>query len=277
MSRCDSHVHVVGPIERYPQLPNRSGIMAPAEVPALRQLGAAHGITRFVIVQPSFYGTDNSMLLDALDALGGHGRGVAVIDNNGIAQNVLEGWGRRGVCGLRINIYSPIGPPKELAETFNAMARIAQPLGWHVEVIASLPEIARHADLFGSAKVPVVLDHYGVYGAARPNSSKDAQRMLDLLRAPHVWMKLSAPYRVSDNPLQTKPDKEWLAAMLDAGEERCVWGSDWPHTPPHENTEPAYRPIAYAALVNDFVAALGDAALAERIMRDNPARLYGFS
>ncbi len=41
-----------------------------------------------------------------------------------------------------------------------------------------------------------------------------ARRLLELLRLPHVWMKLSAPYRVSTDPLATRPDRRWLDAIL---------------------------------------------------------------
>jgi hypothetical protein len=45
--------------------------------------------------------------------------------------------------------------------------------------------------------------------------------------------------------------------------------------------KPAHRAAACAALsyerlVDDFVAALGSDAIADRILRDNPARLYRF-
>ena len=274
MSRCDSHVHIIGPTERYPQLANRSGVMGVADVAALKAHGAPHGISRFVVVQPSFYGTDNSMLLDALAPLGMNGRGVAVVGANGAPEHVLAGWAERGVCGLRINVYSPIGAPRSLPATFTIMADIARPLGWHVEVIAALPQIAEHADLFAAADVPVVIDHYGVYGDARPDS-QNGRRLLELMTASNVWMKLSAPYRVSSNPLDTKPNRAWLTALIEAAPERCVWGSDWPHTPAHESTEPAYRPIDYAALVKDFLGAL-DGELRDAVMQHNPARLYGF-
>src|SRR5439155_6934047 len=78
--RCDSHVHIVGPIQKYPQVPERTYLAGVASVETLKRLGEKRGITRFVIVQPSFYGTDNSMTMDTLDALGGNGRGVAVVD-----------------------------------------------------------------------------------------------------------------------------------------------------------------------------------------------------
>jgi hypothetical protein len=37
-----------------------------------------------------------------------------------------------------------------------------------------------------------------------------------------------------------------------------------------------YRGLRYETLVDDFITATGSAELAERILSDNPARLYGF-
>ena len=42
------------------------------------------------------------------------------------------------------------------------------------------------------------------------------------------------------------------------------------------NAAAPYRDLSYDALVNDFIAALPSPRLADQIMRDNPARLYGF-
>ena len=78
--RCDTHVHIVGPIGRYPQIPSRTYLAGVAPLDELRRHGAARGVRRFVIVQPSFYGTDNTLLLESLDILGPDGRGVAVIE-----------------------------------------------------------------------------------------------------------------------------------------------------------------------------------------------------
>ena len=67
--RCDCHVHIVGSADKYPQVPERAYLAGVASVETLQRLGAARGISRFVVVQPSFYGADNSATLDALDAL----------------------------------------------------------------------------------------------------------------------------------------------------------------------------------------------------------------
>jgi 2-pyrone-4,6-dicarboxylate lactonase len=50
-------------------------------------------------VQPSFYGTDNSALLDGLDRLGTLGRGVAVVDPAVMPRETLADFHRRGVRG----------------------------------------------------------------------------------------------------------------------------------------------------------------------------------
>ena len=279
--RCDCHVHVVGPSDRYPQLPSRTYLADVATLDTLRRLGAGRGVTRFVIVQPSFYGTDNTLLLQSLDALQGEGRGVAVVDP-ATPQATLDDYARRGVHGVRLNLYSSAGraDARPVDETFATLAALAQRMRWHVEVIAALDILARHADMLARAPVPVVIDHYGVYGNAVPDSA-DARRLLELLRLPHVWMKLSAPYRVSADPLATRPDRIWLDAILACAAERCVWGSDWPHTPPHEqhngpDVVGAYRLLSYDGLVDDFIAALGSSTRADRILRDNAARLYEF-
>ncbi len=71
-------------------------------------------------------------------------------------------------------------------------------------------------------------------------------------------MKLSAPYRHDRGPLNMVPDREWIAALLDAAPDRCVWGSDWPHPPPHDaqkgaDREAPYRALSYQALVDEFL------------------------
>jgi predicted TIM-barrel fold metal-dependent hydrolase len=143
-----------------------------------------------------------------------------------------------------------------------------------------LPLLLANSDALAQAPVPVVIDHYGLYGDRRPDSV-EGRRLLDLVALPHVWIKLSAPYRHDRGPLNTTPDREWLAALIGAAPGRCVWGSDWPHPPPHEQQRGAglqapYRALSYAALVDDFLAALPSADMAEPIMSANAARLYDF-
>jgi predicted TIM-barrel fold metal-dependent hydrolase len=280
--RCDSHVHIVGAIERYPQVPTRTYEAGPAALDDLLQRGLERDITRFVLVQPSFYGTDNTLLLEGLDALGPDGRGVAVIDPAATAPDELVAWDRCGVRGLRLNLYSAAAARHagRLERALEVQAAAVRPLGWHVEVIATLGVLTENAAAIAGAGATVVIDHYGLYGTAVPHGA-EGKRLLDLFALPHVWVKLSGTYRVGADPMKTSPDKAWLVAILEVAAGRCVWGSDWPHTPPHEAQGDEtkvlpYRALSYAGLVDEFIEAVGSAELAGRILQDNPARLYGF-
>jgi predicted TIM-barrel fold metal-dependent hydrolase len=278
--RCDSHIHVVGPPERYPQLPNRTYLAGPATLAHIERVAAPRDVRRFVIVQPSFYGTDNSLLLESLDELGGRGRGVAVIEPGALSTRELLDHSARGVRGLRINLYSPLGEKTSLQVRFKTVETLARNLNWHVEVIAPLKILAQESVLLARSAVPVVIDHYGLYTGHAPHRA-EGKILVELVGLPHVWMKLSAPYRSSYDPLAMHPDPIWLAEFLNAAPERCVWGSDWPHTPPHEkqgdgNKMLPYRALRYETVVDEFRAAVGSDELSERILSVNPAKLYGF-
>ena len=278
--RCDSHVHIVGPADRYPQVAERTYLADVATLKQLERVSASRSIRRFVIVQPSFYGTDNGMLLEGLDALAGRGRGVAVINPDTTSARTLSGMASQGVRGLRLNLYSPLREKAPLAARFEAVEGHARELNWHIEVVAPIKLLSENASLLRNSRVPVVIDHYGLYAGTNPGQP-DGISLLELLARPHVWIKLSAPYRVSADPLATRADPAWIGAILKVASDRCVWGSDWPHTPQHDQhmggaVLSPYRSLRYETLVDDFMAATGSMELAERILSDNPARLYDF-
>jgi predicted TIM-barrel fold metal-dependent hydrolase len=278
--RCDSHVHIVGPADRYPQVAERTYLADVASLKQLERVSASRAVRRFVIVQPSFYGTDNSMLLEGLGALAGRGRGVAVINPETTSARTLSGMASQGVRGLRLNLYSPLREKAPLAVRFEAVEGHARELNWHIEVIAPIRLLSENASLLQNSRVPIVIDHYGLYVGTRPDQP-EGMSLLELLVQPHVWIKLSAPYRVNVDPLATRADPAWVHSILKVAADRCVWGSDWPHTPPHEeHTGSAvllpYRSLRYETLVDEFMAVTGSAELSERILSDNPARLYGF-
>ena len=206
---------------------------------------------------------------------------MAVVEPGSLSIRELMKMKERGVRGLRINLYSPLGSNAPLQTRFNALQSTARDMDWHIEVIAPLKVLAQESVLLASAKVPVVLDHYGLYTGFAPHRA-EGRLLIELLSLPHIWMKLSAPYRSSYDALATHPDAIWLAEMLKAAPDRCVWGSDWPHTPPHEAQGDGeklvpYRSLRYTDVFDDFCVAVGSAELCERILTDNAAKLYGFA
>ncbi|MET1115769.1 MAG: amidohydrolase family protein [Comamonas sp.] len=107
------------------------------------------------------------------------------------------------------------------------------------------------------------------------------RELLSLVRGGHAYVKLSAPYRLIDEELGA--DGEAMArALIDANPERMLWGTDWPHTGPWpgrtrdlEVPEP-FHPVDDGAMLAMF-GRWTDAAERQRILVDNPARLYQFT
>ena len=279
---CDCHVHVAGPTDRFPQSATRSYTAPAAPLACLQAVAEPTGVSRFVIVQPSFYGTDNSCLLETLDALNKNGRGVVAVDSGSLSSQQLKDYARRQVCGLRINFYSKslLFDPHQVGQILTATIEKIPAKSWHVEIIAPLAGLLKAARTVADSPARLVLDHYGLPGKFSPESP-EGRALLGLVALPHVWVKLTAPYRTVADPLATHPPASWLAALLCTAPDRCVWGSDWPHTPVEREQRGAnlvapYRKISYGRLISDFVAALPDRALARQILVENPERLYGF-
>jgi predicted TIM-barrel fold metal-dependent hydrolase len=82
-----------------------------------------------VLVQPSVYATDNSVMLSALRANPGLHRGVVVVDAR-VTDAELRDMHELGVRGVRFNMVSPVGNG---AEMLDALAPRLRDIGWHVQ------------------------------------------------------------------------------------------------------------------------------------------------
>jgi 2-pyrone-4,6-dicarboxylate lactonase len=111
---CDAHFHVFGPADKYPHGGvNEKLRYEPPLAPLSDYMGLAKGLgmERFVFVQPSAYGRDNSCMLDAMREVGiAHCRGVVDIDEHA-PDALLAEMDKIGVRAVRIN-QSPIKAPE---------------------------------------------------------------------------------------------------------------------------------------------------------------------
>src|SRR3981081_3806303 len=101
---CDSHVHVFEAGARYPSVETPHYTLPDGSLEKLRDMTDVLALQRFVIVQPSFYGTDNRCMLDALDAAGPRARGVAMVAGERSAEHV-NAMHVRGVRALRLDLF----------------------------------------------------------------------------------------------------------------------------------------------------------------------------
>lgn len=259
---CDCHVHVYEP--GYPLAPTATFQPPHAPASAYQAVQQALGLGRVIVVQPTGYGFDNRCTLDAIAQLGPGARGIAVVPPD-IPQRELQLLHEAGIRGVR---YMMLAGGLLGWDTLEAMARRIAPLGWNINLQLDGRALPRHEALLQRLPCPVVIDHVGKFLGPVDPTGEAMTTLHRLLAAGHCWIKLSAPYESSRSGPPDYADVAALVrALAQAHPQRCLWASNWPHP----NVVP--RP-SDAALLDWAEALLGDAR--ERILVDNPARLYGF-
>jgi predicted TIM-barrel fold metal-dependent hydrolase len=243
-SGWDCHVHVFDA-----SAPARAGHYRPVARP-LAQIEATaleHSVRHLVLVQPSVYGTDNTLMLDALAIEPGRHRGVAVVADD-VADDELQAMHAAGVRGVRFNLVSPVGEGPDPARRFAALAPRLRRLGWHLQWYARAEQLSHVAQLHRSCEVTCVLDHLGGFGA-HVADDHPAWRAAERLAESGAWLKLSGWYRLDAGPPYTTLGPR-IRRLADLFGERMIWGSDWPHTmfapdamPPYAAT---WQPVVHA-------------------------------
>lgn len=267
---CDAHIHVYD--RRFPMHGSPDAMLDHATADDYRLLQQRTGTQRTVVVQPRVHGTDNSVTLDAIQALGAHRtRGVAVVRPE-VSDAELEQLHEGGIRGIRFTLYTAANAATDFSMV-EPLARRVHTLGWHVQLHWSADQIATHATLLDRLPCTMVFDHlarlpqpcalaHPAYGVV--------SRLLDEGR---TWIKLSGAYL--DSRLGAEGG---YADTVDVARtwarqapERVVWGSDWPHP-----TERTAKPDD-AQLFDLLARWVPDEAARRRVLVDNPARLYDFS
>lgn len=268
---CDTHAHVLGPAARYDYSAARVYTPPDCLPQDYRHMLDTMGVTRAVLVQPSVYGSDNAAMLDAMKADPQRLRGVAVVDP-AISAAELKTMHAAGVRGVRVNIVDvkdrkPGSLPMDMLRSL--AARIA-PLGWHMEFLMHADEFPDLDRTFADFPVPIVLGHLGYMKTSLGLNAPGFQALLRLMQSGKAWVKLTGPYRISDQPMPHADTVPFAHALLKTNAERVLWGSDWPHVM-HKGA------IPNDADITDLLLAWApDAVQRERVLVTNPARLYGF-
>lgn len=247
MGIVDTHFHVVAPEDRFPMLPGRSYTPAPAGLQAWRETVGPLGVTHGVVVQPSFYGTDNRVLLEALAQGDGRLVGIAAVSAD-VTDLELNQLVQAGVRGVRMAHFEA-GDPRALGgfvpfSAFDALEDRLHERQMHLQLFTDCRLLPALADRLSRSKVPVVIDHMGRAPAALGARHDGICALADLMSAGAVWVKLSGIANISDAAPAYEDARAVHEALVAAAPERLVWGSDWPHTRPagrRPDTEALWR------------------------------------
>lgn len=264
----DCHAHVFGPVSRYPWHPQRTYTPPDASPEQYRHLHRTLGIERGVLVQPSVYGLDNSATRDALRILRGEGkeyRGVAVVAAD-VSDQQLDALAEDGFCAVRLNLLFKGGIAWQDVE--HLASRLAE-RGWHIQLLIDVSEFDDLEARLNRLPVPVVVDHMGHVACQKGVEQAGFKALCRSMASGKTWVKLSAGYRTTQlTHLPYVDTIPFARRLIDANPEQCVWGSDWPHPHiaiPMPNDGP---------LLDELAAWAPESAVRQKILVDNPERLY---
>ncbi|MFO1302164.1 MAG: amidohydrolase family protein [Burkholderiales bacterium] len=264
----DAHAHVFTPEGPYAAnaryRPDYHAPLATLQA-AWRGSGDARAVTHGVLIQPSFYGTDNTKLLAALDADPRRLRGVVVVDVT-VSRVELDALHARGVRGIRHNL---VGADHRVAgsDRWQRVYRDVAGLGWHVEVHTEPGVLPRVLDALADCAAPVVVDHFGRPDPALGLRCATFDALAAFAARRQVFVKLSGAYR--NAPADCAPYAARLLATLGPG--RLMWASDWPWTGFED------RGFRYGDFVAELARWVPDPAMRRTVAWDTPARVFGFA
>ncbi len=262
----DCHHHIYD--GRFPIEPNAKWKPGDALVTDYRLLQKRIGTSRNVVVQPSTYGVDNSLLLSALQEFGASARGVAVA-NTSVTDAELKRLQDNGVRGLRFNIVTPGATTFGMVEP---LAKRVAALGWHLQFHVNANQVAERKELFANLPCPIVFDHMAHLSEPGGLTHPAFAFLVDLMKQKKAWMKLSGAYNDTKIGPPTYADRTVIAqAFVREVPDRLVWGSDWPHPTEKDDHKPND-----ATLIDLLTLWAPDPATRKAILVDNPAKLYGF-
>src|SRR3984893_5044788 len=262
---CDTHMHIYD--RRYPKAATARIDAPDAPVSDYLNVRERLGIERIVVVQPSTYGTDNRCTIEAMKALGAGTRGVAVVDQT-VTDAELDRLTGLGIRGIRFFMLPGGALPWDILETM--AARVA-PFGWHVQLQLDGRQLPDYETVLARVPCALVIDHVGKFLEPVP-VEHPSFRALERLVARGAWVKLSAPYEVSQGGAPHYDDVGALdKALVKIASDRMLWATNWPHpTPGVPKPDDAWM----LDMLLDWVP---EEAVRGKILVDNHARLYGFS
>lgn len=278
---CDCHVHIFDPA-RFPYMARRVYTPPQASIEDLLDFENALRMDRVVVVQPSVYGADNACTLDAVRKLGVRARGIVVIDGD-TSQTELDEMAGAGVRGIRLNLNTTSNGEIDAdgsKRTLDVAAEKIGSRGWHIQFYTRPHVIAALKHDIEQLPFPVVFDHFGGAKAADGVNQRGFDALLDLVQSGRAYVKISAPYRISNKAPDFSDAAPLAQALIAANPDRVVWGTDWPH--PGSASGGALSeivppfPVNNGLVLNQLPKWALDRPTREKILVDNAARLYDF-
>ncbi|KAH7069782.1 hypothetical protein BKA63DRAFT_88647 [Paraphoma chrysanthemicola] len=294
----DVHHHIFDP-KRFRYAQSRHLTPPAASIEEFLDFKRKLGLTHSVLTHGLSYG-DNCTSLETFVHELDRTRtfAIGVIDPQTVTRGELHSMHDAGIRGIRVNLYKygamhDVELQKITLRDHAAVIKMHCP-GWsmafthiHPEFWTELKEVVHE---IAEAGIPLVTDHFALLKARSmlPDAYQSAiatqpgfADIMELVKSGALYMKISAPYRISDAAPLYDDIRPIVEALLKANPRRVVWGSDWPHTPRMKvrDHEEAMRETPFLE-VDDvaWLRSLKSWVSGEEwdlMMNKNPSELYG--
>jgi len=273
---CDTHAHVFGPPNIFPYCDDRRYTPPAAPIEHYRNMQRITGLSRAVFVCPTAHGYDNRVILDAIAKLGDSARGIANIDSS-FETKSLQALAEGGIRGARFHLMKDRpGSEDHLSQHLPVLQR----LGWILVLHVDPPDFIEHERFIRALPTVTIIDHMARVRGKDGLDQPAFRLLLDLLKDDRFWVKLCSFDKISAVPqahvegsLPYLDMVPFAQAVIEAAPDRVIWGTDWPHG----NTFTPGRTPNEGDLLDLLAVIAPDQALRDRILVDNPARLFGFA
>ena len=236
MEYIDAHSHVWTPdVKKYPLAPGyKVADMQPPSFTAeeLQAEMMPVGVNRVVLIQMSFYGFDNSYMLDCMAKYPGMFSGVAVIDQKGDnpTPKMLD-LKKKGVRGFRIAPKTKKvdewldGDCMEEMWTTGAKEGMAMCCLMNPNGLPALDKMCqKHRD------TTVVIDHLARIGLTGKIESEEVDALCKMAKHPNVYVKVSAFYALGKKQMPYHDLAPLIKKVYQAfGAKRLMWATDCPY------------------------------------------------
>ena len=232
----DAHVHVWTPdTQAYPIAEGftQSDLAPPSFTPEeLFAHAKPNGVDRIVLIQMSFYKTDNRYMLDSMARFPGVFGGVAIIDHeapDAVAQ--MKALKAKGVRGFRLYTDKKNAESWLQSDSMKKMWAAGADEGLAMCLLANpdaLPAV--HALCKAFPKTPVVIDHFARLGMKGPPAEADLENLVKLADFETVHVKTSAFYALGAKKAPYTDLAPMIRRLRDTyGANRLMWATDCPY------------------------------------------------
>ena len=252
------------------------------------------GCRNIVHVQSSVQGASPSPVLDTLEKQklfpGYKLRGIATIDINTITDEELDALHTAGVRGVRLHEVSwGVGrqsTTEDIIKKAKSLADRLARLNWVIDILTNVQTWDKMADAVRQMdpRVKIMAEHCG---GAMPGDEElpEFKTFLELLREGRLYVKISSLERMYDGkPEGIEAATPIVAAIIKAGPDQIVYGSDWPHTQfgktrkgktPQQRLEPeAHRDVDEAGTIQKLREWIPDEETWVKFWVTNPEKLF---